>query len=80
MLPNKNLSKEDAQWLVKEIKPLLGGSIRGKNISIYTKAVNLIRGTNLPNPGCSCEYQTKALVAQSLFGQYQDDIIKIANS
>ena len=53
MLTNKNLSKADAQWLIKEIKPLLGGSIRGKNISIYTKAVNLIRGTNLPNPGCS---------------------------
>ena len=80
MLPNKNLSKDDAQWLIKEIKPLLGGSIRGKNISIYTKAVNLIRGTNLPNPGCSCEYKTKALTAQSLFGQYHEDIEKIANA
>tara|TARA_B110000285_G_C14718997_1_gene421264 strand:+ start:368 stop:610 length:243 start_codon:yes stop_codon:yes gene_type:complete len=80
MFPNQNLSKADAQWLLKELKPLVGGSIRGKNISIYTKAVNLIRGTNLPNPGCACEYKTKALVAQSLFGQYKTAIEEIANS
>ena len=80
MFPNQNLSKADAQWLLKEFKPLVGGSIRGKNISIYTKAVNLIRGTNLPNPGCACEYKTKALVAQSLFGQYKTAIEEIVNS
>ena len=80
MFPNQNLSKADAQWLLKEFKPLVGGSIRGKNISIYTKAVNLIRGTNLPNPGCSCEYKTKALVAQSLFEQHKTAIEEIANS
>ena len=80
MLPNQNLSKVDAQWLLNEFQPLVGGSIMGKNISIYTKAVNLIRGTNLPNPGCSCEYKTKGLTAQSLFGQHQTAIEEIAKS
>ena len=80
MLPNQNLNKTDAQWLLNEFEPLIGGSIRGKNISTYTKAVNLIRGTNMSNPGCACEYKTKALTAQSLFGQHKTTIEDIAKS
>jgi len=76
---NQNLSKEDAQWLLSEFKPLVGGSIRGKNISVYTKALNLMRGTNLPNPGCSCEYKSRAQIAQSVFGQFQTTIEEVEN-
>jgi len=77
---NQNLSKEDAQWLLKEIGPKVGGTIFGKHISIYTKALNLMRGTNLPNPGCSCEYGARGQITQSVFNQFKTAIEEIANS
>lgn len=80
MLPNQNLSKEDAQWLMNDFSKLVGGSIFGKNIDSYTRAINLIRGTNVKRPGCSCEYKLHAKTAMSVFDQYKSEIEKIANA
>jgi len=77
---NPNLTKEEAQWLLNDFSKLVGGSIFGKNIDKYTRAINLIRGTNTKNPGCSCEYKLHAQVAQSLFGQHKSAIEEVANS
>ena len=80
MLPNKNLSKEDAQWLLNDFSKLTKGEVRGKNVSHYTRAINLIRGTNVKNPGCSCEFKMHSQTAISLFGQHKAAIEEIANS
>ena len=80
MLPNQNLSKQDAQWLLNDFSKLVGGSIFGKNIDSYTRAINLIRGTNVKRPGCSCEYKLHARTAMSLFEQHKSEIESIANA
>ena len=80
MLPNQNLSKADAQWLLSDFNKLIGGSIFGKNIDSYTRAINLIRGTNVTGPGCSCEFKLHAQTAMSLFDQYKSEIEKVADA
>lgn len=77
---NPNLTKEDALWLLNDFQPLIGRTVFGKNVGMYTKAINLIRGTNAGNPGCSCEYKLHAQVAQSLFGQHKSSIEEVANA
>ena len=80
MLPNQNLNKADAQWLLNDFSKLVGGSIFGKNIDSYTRAINLIRGTKVTRPGCSCEYKLHARTAMSLFEQHKSEIESIANA
>jgi len=80
MLPNQNLSKADAQWLLNDFSKLVGGSIFGKNVDSYTRAINLIRGTNVTRPGCSCEYKLHARTAISLFEQHKSAIEEVANA
>jgi len=80
MLPNQNLSKADAKWLLNDFSKLVGGSIFGKNVDSYTRAINLIRGTNVTRPGCSCEFKLHGQTAMSLFDQYKSEIENIANA
>ena len=54
--------------------------VKGKNIGLYTKALNLMRGTNLPNPGCSCEYGARGTIAESVFNQFKSEIEEVANA
>ena len=78
---NPNLSKADAKWLLNDFQPIINkGMVKGKNISMYTKALNLMRGTNLTNPGCSCEYCSRGTIAESVFNQYKPEIEKVANA
>ena len=39
MLPNQNLNKEDALWLLNEFQPLIGGTVFGKNVGMYNTAI-----------------------------------------
>ena len=80
MLPNQNLSKQDAQWLLNDFSKLTKGSVFGKNIDSYTRAINLIRGTSVTKPGCSCEFKMHSQIAISLFDQYKSEIEKVANA
>jgi len=74
-----NLSKEDALWLLNVYQPKMNGTINQNNISMFTKAINVIRGTNSSNPACNCQYKTQAHIAKSLFEQYKTEIETIAN-
>lgn len=73
------LNKTDALWLLNTYQPKMNGTINQSNISMYTKVINLIRGTNSSNPTCGCQYKTQAQIAKSLFEQYKTDIETIAN-
>ena len=74
------LSKEDALWLLNVYQPKMGGTVNQSNISMFTKAINLIRGTDISNPSCGCQYKTQAQIAKSYFEQYKTEIEKIANN
>jgi len=73
------LSKTDALWLLNTYQPKMGGIINQSTISMFTKAINLMRGTNSSNPTCGCQYKTQAQIAKSLFEQYKTEIETIAN-
>ena len=74
------MTKQDAQWLLNVYQPIKDGMINKSNISIFTKAINLMRGTNISDPSCGCQYKTQAQIAKSYFNQYKTDIEKIANA
>lgn len=80
MLPNNNLSQEDAKWLLEFYNPTYstGGRIDVTTIQYHQKAFNLIRGTNQPVPSCNCHWVSAAKVAQSLYSQYEEDIKAVA--
>ena len=80
MLPNQNLSKKEAKWLLNDFEKITKGSVFSKNVHSYTRAINLIRGTDVKNPGCSCEYKTHSQIAISLFNQHKSEIENIANA
>jgi hypothetical protein len=69
-----NLNKSDAQWLVNFYYPKSKGRIDATTINMFTKAVNLIRGSNTKVPSCSCEWKQTAALAHSYYGQYQGEI------
>lgn len=77
---NPNLTKEDAQWLINEFNQMRGGRIDSKTIGMFTKAINLIRGTNSGNPSCSCQWKSQSSIANSLYGQHEANIKEIANA
>lgn len=77
---NQNLTKEEAQWLLTTYAPKKDGIINGNTISLFTKAINLMRGTNNSNPTCGCQYKSQAAIANSLFDQYKSEIDNVANA
>lgn len=81
MLPNNNLSQEDAKWLLEfyGVKYSNGGRIDVTTIQYHQKAFNLIKGTNQPVPNCNCHWVSASKVAQSLYSQYEEDIRAVAN-
>ena len=76
---NKNLTNQEAKWLLEEYQPKMGYGVNSKNINMFNDALNLMKGTNNPCPGCSCQYLTIAKIAASLFEQYKSEIEIIAN-
>ena len=76
---NQNLTKADADWLLNVYQPRKDGIVNGATISMFIKAINLMRATNNVVPSCGCEYLTRAKMANSYFGQYKTEIETIAN-
>jgi len=74
------ISKEDAIWLIEEFDKKRGGTINGKTINMFLRAINTILNQNRKAPGCSCEYRTVAAIANNVFEQYKNEILKIYNS
>jgi len=78
MLPNKDLTQEQAKWLVEFYAPKRTHQINNTTIQYHQKAFNYIKGTNSPVPSCSCQYVSAAKIAQSLYSQHEAEIKEIA--
>jgi len=78
MLPNTDLTQEQAKWLVEFYAPKMNHRIDRGTIQWHQKAFNLIKGTNQPIPSCNCHWVSASRVAQSLYGQYETEIREIA--
>ena len=74
MIPNKNLTQDDAKWLIEFYKPKMGQQVNQSSIQWHLKAFNLIKGSNEKVPSCSCHWVSGAKMAQSLFSQHEADI------
>lgn len=79
MLPNTNLSQEDAQWLINEYPKVIGRRVDNGTIQQHLKAFNLIKGASATVPSCSCQWVSASKVSESLFSQHKAEIEKIAN-
>jgi len=80
MLPNNNLSKQDAQWLLNEYPKVIGRRVDRGSIQQHLKAFNLIKGGNESIPSCSCQWVSASKVSESLFSQYKAEIEEVANA
>jgi len=80
MLPNSNLHKEEAQWLLNEYPKWIGKRIDRGSIQQHLKAFNLIKGSNETIPSCSCQWVSASKVSESLFSQYKAEIEEVANA
>ena len=80
MLPNNNLSKQDAQWLLNEYPKVIGRRVDRGSIQQHLKAFNLIKGSNESIPSCSCQWVSASKVSESLFSQYKAEIEEVANA
>jgi len=80
MLPNNNLSKQDAQWLLNEYSKVIGRRVDRGSIQQHLKAFNLIKGSNESIPSCSCQWVSASKVSESLFSQYKAEIEEVANA
>ena len=78
-IPNSNLNKEDAQWLINEYSKWLGKRIDRESIQQHLKAFNLIKGSKEIVPSCSCQWVGASKVSESLYSQYKTEIEVIAN-
>ena len=72
------MTKTEAQWLVNEYWPKRDVTVNQQTISMFTKAINYIKGTSSKNPDCSCQWKSQALIAKSLYEQHQVEIEKLA--
>jgi len=78
MLPNQNLTKEEAKWLIEFYGPKRGNRIDNTSIGWHNKAFNYIRGTQQPIPDCSCQWTAASKIASSLYDQHEAAIKEIA--
>lgn len=80
LIPNSNLTKDEAQWLLRDYKPMMNNRIDHSTIKYHLRAFNSIKGTNQSVPSCSCQWVQASKVSQSLFDQYKTEIEAIANA
>ena len=81
MIPNKDLTQEEAQWMIENFTPAVqNGRISGDTMEKYfVKVRSLIMGKPVGRPGCGCHYQAYVAMTKSLFGQHYAEIEAIAN-
>ena len=79
MIPNSNLTQEEALWLINEYQPKSGGRVSGETMDKYfVKARGLILGKPVERPGCACQFKSYVMMTNSLFGQHYEAIKTIA--
>jgi hypothetical protein len=77
---NKQLTKEEAQWLINDFAPRRGGIVNGKSMGKYfVPARSLMQGSPSSAPECGCHYLAYAKMTASMYGQYLSEIEHIAN-
>jgi len=74
------MTKEQAQWLIDEFKPIRRGTVNGKTIGVFIKAINIILNQSRRIPSCGCEFGVTATIANSAFDQHEQKILKLYNS
>jgi len=81
MIPNKDLTQEEAQWMLDNFTPAVRrGRISGDTMDRYFVPVRrLIMGPHVTKPGCGCHFQAFVQMTNSLFGQHYAEIEAIAN-
>lgn len=78
-IPNNNLSKTDAQWIINEYPKWIGKRIDRTSIQQHLKLFNLIKGSNEGIPSCSCQWVSASKISESLYSQFKAEIEVIAN-
>lgn len=74
------MTKDDAIWLVEEFAPKRKGTISGKTIGMFMKAINLILDQNRQIPSCGCEFNVMGKIANSAYEQHEQRILDLYNS
>ena len=75
-----DITKEDAVWLVEVFNKKRGGMVSGSTIGMFLRAINTILNQERKAPSCSCEYKTVAAIANNVYQQYENEILKVYNS
>jgi len=75
------ITKETATWLVEEYNPIRGLRIDSKTIPMHVNALNVILDQERTVPKCAtCEWRSIAAIANSVYQQHEDEIMKAYNS
>lgn len=76
---NKDLTQEQAVFLVEEYYPKSGGRIDGNTMDKYfVPARTYMTGKPTSRPGCGCHYKAYAAMTNSMFSQHEEEIKTIA--
>lgn len=80
MIPNKDLTQEEAKWIIENFTPTVReGRLDGNTITNYfAKVRSLILGRKVDRPGCACQFKSFAAMTKGLFGQHHEEIKAIA--
>ena len=70
---------ENAKWLVEFWKPKMNYRVDRAYVQHAVKAINMMTGGNRSVPSCSCEFLVTAKIAQNMFSQYEQEIMKLYN-
>ena len=77
---NKNLTQDEAKWLIEEYAPRKDGMINGKTMDTYfVPARTLMQGKPSERPGCSCQFKSYVMMTNSMYGQYEQEIKLVAS-
>lgn len=77
---NENLTKQQAEWLINEFAPRMGGIVNGKTMGTYfLPARELMTGKPSEAPACGCHYLSYAKMTASMYSQYQGGIKEVAS-
>lgn len=73
------MTKTEAKWLKNTYYPQREAQVNKQTIEMFTRAINIMKGTNHGVPACSCQWRTNALIAKSLYEQNQSLIEQKTN-
>jgi len=77
----EHLTKSDAQWIIDVWLPEKDHSyLSPERILLHSKMQSKIRGKQVDNPSCKCEYVTFQKISNSLWAQFETQIREIANN